>query len=248
LQEADVVLHDRLVGSEILALARRDARLESVAKRAGDGGTSQASINERMVSLARSGLRVVRLKGGDPFVFGRGGEEIEHLRSQHIPYEVVPGVTAALACAAHAGIPLTDRRYARSVTFLTAHSEAAIREIDWNALAGPERTLVLYMAVGALPAIVPRLLAAGLAASTCAALVENGATARQRVIITSLGALVQCAQSHALLPPALVIIGGAASAAPRLHWFGAAPIEHASALGEPHPAAAQYRGRRSLGA
>jgi uroporphyrin-III C-methyltransferase/precorrin-2 dehydrogenase/sirohydrochlorin ferrochelatase len=228
LQEADVILHDRLVSPEVLELARRDATRVSVAKQAGGGGASQDDINRRMAELAEQGLRVVRLKGGDPLVFGRGGEEFAYLRTRGIPCEIVPGITAAFACAAYAGIPLTDRRYARVVSFATAHDETALDAIDWSAIAGEGRTLALYMGVATLPALVRRLLLRGIGAGMPAALVENGSLPAQRVVVATLGSLAEAARRHELRSPALVFVGAAAGEAARLHWFGAEPIVDAT--------------------
>jgi len=233
LQEADVILHDRLVSDAVLELGRRDATRVSVAKHTGGGGTSQAEINRMLVSFAREGQRVVRLKGGDPLVFGRGGEELAHVRAAGIPCEIVPGITAAFACAAYAAIPLTDRRFARVISFATAHDESALDAIDWSTLAGPDRTLAIYMGVATLPGLVRRLLAAGIDAHTQAALVENGSLPSQRVVVTTLGSLADAAREHAIHAPALTILGAAAGEAAHLHWFGVEPVVHAPADAEP---------------
>ncbi len=153
LQDADVILHDRLVSDEVLALARRDADRIPVGKEAGAHSVAQARINELMIEHARAGRRVVRLKGGDPFIFGRGGEELEALRAAGIAYEVVPGITAALACAAYAGIPLTHRRHAQSLRLVTAHCGDSLDTLDWASLARERQTLVFYMGVSRLAAI-----------------------------------------------------------------------------------------------
>ncbi|HWS78185.1 MAG TPA: siroheme synthase CysG, partial [Thermomonas sp.] len=159
LNEADVILHDRLVSDEVLQLARRDAERISVGKHAGDGGHSQADINALLVALASQGKRVVRLKGGDSFVFGRGGEEIEALRAHGIDFEVVPGITAAVACGAYAGIPLTHREYAQSLQLVTAHGQDDIDRLDWASLARCRQTLAFYMGVAGLDRIRDRLVA-----------------------------------------------------------------------------------------
>ena len=224
LQEADVILHDRLVPAAVLELARRDATLESVGKHVGGGGWTQERINQRMVELAMQGQQVVRLKGGDPFIFGRGGEELEYLRAHGITFEVIPGVTAALACAAHAGIPLTDRRHARVLTLATAHSQGALDEVDWHGLAGTDRTLVIYMGVGTLAAAAQRLMAAGVAPDVQVAMVENGARPEQRVILATVATMAATAQSESLAAPALVVIGSAAALAKELSWFGERPL------------------------
>lgn len=236
LQEADVVLYDRLVTQEILALARREAQLIDVGKRSQGSGTSQARIHELMIEHARRGLHVVRLKGGDPFVFGRGGEELEALRAHGIAYEVVPAVTAALGCAAYAGIPLTHREHAQSLTFVTAQGRDAVQDADWAGLAGAGRTLAVYMGVGMLEATVERLIAAGVAAATPAAIVENGTRTTQRVVSGTVGDIASRARSVGIGPPALLIVGAVTTRATRLHWFGVPPVAPAS--GAPGPASA----------
>ncbi|WP_114241244.1 siroheme synthase CysG [Dyella sp. C9] len=223
LNEADVILHDRLVSAEVLALARRDAERIEVAKQAGNHQTTQAQIHALMLQHASAGRRVVRLKGGDPFVFGRGGEELEFLRAHGIAYEVVPGITAALACAAYAGVPLTHRDHAQSVRLVTAHCQASIDTLDWPALAQERQTLAVYMGTSELPVIQQQLLAHGRAASTPFALVENGSRLEQRVITGSLDQLVEHARRYELRPPALLIIGEVAALAETLAWYGRPP-------------------------
>jgi len=224
LNEADVILHDRLVSAEVLALARRDAERIDVGKEAGHHHTTQEGIHALMRGHARAGRRVVRLKGGDPFVFGRGGEELEFLRDHDIPYEVVPGITAAAACAAYAGIPLTHRDHAQSVRLITAHCKASHDTLDWPALARERQTLAVYMGVSQLEAFQQRLLGHGRASSTPFALVENGSRPDQRVVTGTLGDLVRHAADHAVASPALLIVGEVASLAQSLAWFGAAPL------------------------
>lgn len=224
LNEADVILHDRLVSVEVLALARRDAERIEVAKQAGNHHTTQAQIHALMLEHARAGRRVVRLKGGDPFVFGRGGEELEFLRSHDIPYEVVPGITAALACAAYAGIPLTHREHAQSVRLVTAHCQHSIDTLDWPALAQERQTLAVYMGSSELPVIRSRLLEHGRSAGTPFALVENGSRPEQRVVTGTLADLVEHASLHDVRSPALLIIGEVASLASTLSWFGSPPV------------------------
>jgi len=223
LNEADVVLHDRLVSDEVLQLARRDAEKIGVGKRAGDGGHSQARINALLVELASAGKRVVRLKGGDPFVFGRGGEELEALRAHGIDFEVVPGITAAVACGAYAGIPLTHRDHAQSLRLVTAHGKDDIDALDWASLAQGRQTLAFYMGVAGLERIRERLVAHGLPAATPFALVENGSRPEQRVVAGALSDLPALARSHAVRAPALLVVGEVAAYATRLHWFGREP-------------------------
>jgi len=224
LNEADVILHDRLVSVDVLALARRDAERIEVAKQAGNHHTTQAQIHALMLEHAKAGRRVVRLKGGDPFVFGRGGEELEFLRSHDIPYEVVPGITAALACAAYAGVPLTHREHAQSVRLVTAHCQNSNDTLDWPALAQERQTLAIYMGTSELSLIRQKLLEHGRLASTPFALVENGSRTEQRVVTGTLANLVEQAASHEVRSPALLIIGEVASLASTLSWFGSPPL------------------------
>lgn len=230
LNEADVILHDSLVGPDVLALARRDAERIDVGKRAGAHSRSQDEIHALLLTEARAGKRVVRLKGGDPFVFGRGGEEIEFLHAHGIAYEVVPGVTAALACAAYAGIPLTHRSSAQSVRFVTAHCKASLDTLDWAALAAERQTLAVYMGVAGLERVRDRLVAHGRAATTPIALIENGSRTNQRVVIGDLANLPQVAREHAVVAPALLIVGEVAALGAQLHWFGSAPLTQAPPL------------------
>lgn len=228
LNEADVVLHDRLVSDEVLAMARRDAELIDVGKNRGASTVSQEAINRLMVAHARAGRRVVRLKGGDPFIFGRGGEELEYLRAAGIDYECVPGITAALACAASAGIPLTHRDHARAVRFVTAHGHEGMRSADWDSIAHGSDTLAVYMGVAALPELRAELVRRGRAASTPVAVVENGSRGDQRVLIGDLATITGLAAEHEVRSPALVIVGGVAALGRTLHWFGAPPLPAAA--------------------
>ncbi|PIV33704.1 MAG: uroporphyrinogen-III C-methyltransferase [Lysobacterales bacterium CG02_land_8_20_14_3_00_62_12] len=225
LNEADVILHDHLVSAEVLALARRDAQFIDVGKPAGGHGVSQDQIHAWLIEHAAHGARVVRLKGGDPFVFGRGGEELQALKAAGIAYEVVPGVTAALACAAYAGIPLTHRHYAQSLRLITAHCERSADRLDWASLAAERQTLAFYMGVAGLDRIRERLLAHGLSPKTPFALIENGSRSDQRVVLGCLEALPDLARQHAITTPTLLIVGEVAALARDLHWFGAAPID-----------------------
>jgi len=217
LQEADVVVYDRLVGSAILDLARRDAERIFVGKARDRHTLPQAQINTLLVRLARQGLRVVRLKGGDPLVFGRGGEELEELVDAGIDAEVVPGISAANGCAAYAGIPLTHRDHAQAVTFVTGHTKDGVLDLNWKALAATRQTLVVYMGIKSLPLLARGLIAHGLAPDMPAAVVENGSTPRQRVVTATIAALPDAA-AH-LSGPALVIVGSVVSLRDRLAWF-----------------------------
>ena len=223
LQEADVILHDRLVSAEVLGLARRDATKIEVGKRARGESVSQARIHELMLEHARAGRRVVRLKGGDPFVFGRGGEELECLSAAGIPYEVVPGITAALACGAYAGIPLTHRDHAQSLRFVTAHDHDSWDHREWSAAAAGRQTLCLYMGVTGLGALAAGLLAHGRGGATPVAVIENGTRADQRVTLARLDELADLAARGGLASPALVVVGEVAALASELHWFGVEP-------------------------
>jgi uroporphyrin-III C-methyltransferase/precorrin-2 dehydrogenase/sirohydrochlorin ferrochelatase len=224
LNQADVILHDRLVSDDVLALARRDAQFIEVGKQAGGGHTPQEQIHALLLEHADAGKRVVRLKGGDPFVFGRGGEELEFLRAHDIDYQVVPGITAALACAAYSGIPLTHRDYAQSVRFVTAHCRDSLDTLDWSALAQERQTLAVYMGVSGLDTLRNRLIEHGRAATTPFALIENGSRLDQRIISGTLAELTELASQHTVRSPALLILGEVAALADRLHWFGAAPL------------------------
>lgn len=224
LNEADVILHDRLVSAEVLEMGRRDADRVEVGKQAGNHHTTQSGIHALLLEHARAGRRVVRLKGGDPFVFGRGGEELEFLRAHDIPYEVVPGITAAVACAAYAGIPLTHREHAQSVRFVTAHCQSSGTSLDWAALAQGRQTLAVYMGVAELGTLQRRLIEHGRSPSTPFALIENGSRPDQRVIVGTLGHLSARAATHAVQSPALLVVGEVASLASSLSWFGQAPL------------------------
>ncbi len=220
LNEADVILHDRLVSREILDMARRDAECIDVGKQSERHRTTQKSIHALFLDYVMAGKKVIRLKGGDSFVFGRGGEELEFLRAHDIPYEVVPGITAAIGCAAYAGVPLTHRDYAQSVYFVTAHCRNSLDMLDWQAMARVRQTLAVYMGVAGLKILQARLLAHARAADTPFALIENGSRPQQRVITGKLGELAECARYHRLCSPALLVLGEVASLAPVLSWFG----------------------------
>lgn len=233
LNEADVILHDRLVSREVLDLARRDAERIDVGKQAGNHRATQERIHALMLEHVRAGKCVVRLKGGDPFVFGRGGEELEYLRAHAVDYEVVPGVTAAVACAAYAGIPLTHRDHAQSVQFVTAHCRESLDALDWRALAAPRQTLAVYMGVGELGSLQQRLIAAGRPSSTPVAIVENGTRREQRVVVTDIAALEEAAKRNQVQSPALLIVGEVAALADRLAWYGSSPILDARSTAAP---------------
>jgi len=228
LNEADVILFDRLVSREIRDLARRDAEQISVGKRPGENhDATQARIHTLMLEHARAGRLVVRLKGGDAFVFGRGGEELEFLRNHDIPYEVVPGITAALACSAYAGVPLTHRDHAQSVTLVTAHCREGAMLEDWPALARAKQTLAFYMPVSQLDWLATQLMTHGRSGDTPYVIVENGTRPEQRVIHGRLDNLAQAAAAHAVKSPSLLLVGEVTGLAPNLQWFGARIDTHA---------------------
>lgn len=224
LNQADIILSDQLVSAEVLELARRDAEIIFVGKRGGGTCTEQAHIHELMRVHAQAGKFVVRLKGGDPFVFGRGGEELQYLHEHGIAFEVVPGITAAIACASYAGISLTHRDLAQSVRFVTAHCKNSLDTLDWHALAQERQTLAVYMGVSGLAQFQQHLLAHGRAPNTPFALIENGTRRNQRVLSGTLATLHQSAQAHQMQAPSLLIIGEVATQADALHWFGAKPL------------------------
>ena len=219
LQQAEVILHDRLVSDAILALANPDAQCLYVGKQRSRHSVPQGEINQALVEWAQAGKRVVRLKGGDPFIFGRGGEELETLVGAGVLVEVVPGITAASGCAAYAGIPLTHRDYAQSVRFITGHLRDGGCELDWPTLAQPGQTLVFYMGLGSLAIIGERLQAHGLAARTPLALIEQGTTRRQRVHLGTLGNLPSGGEVDKICPPTLIIVGDVVTLHDALDWF-----------------------------
>jgi len=228
LQDADVILHDRLVPGAILDLARRDATKVCVGKTPGCVSTSQEEINELLIRYATDGKRVVRLKGGDPFIFGRGGEELEALARAQIDFSVVPGITAASGCAAYAGIPLTHREYAHSVTFVTGHADKSGKEPDWRALALPGATAVFYMGLARLDHIIHELLEHGAAPTRPAAIVAQGTLPDQEVIVATLGTLLDAVSVAALESPALLVVGEVVALRSKLAWFSTATREDLS--------------------
>lgn len=211
LQDADVIIHDRLVPDAVLDRARRDARRLYVGKTRGDHSVPQDQIEQLMIDEARAGHRVVRLKGGDPFVFGRGGEELAAVRAAGIPVFVVPGVTAALACAASAGIPLTHRDHAQAVTFVTAQAKPGGTDADWARLAGPNHTLAIYMGTDRAAETASALIAAGRPGSTPVAVVENGSRPDERVLHGRLDGLAALVRGANLTGPALLFVGETAA-------------------------------------
>lgn len=219
MQQADVVVYDRLVSAEVLNLARREAERIYAGKERASHALAQENINQLLVRLARSGKRVVRLKGGDPFIFGRGGEEIETLMAEGIPFQVVPGITAAAGCASYAGIPLTHRDYAQSVVFVTGHLRDGSVNVNWDALVQPKQTVVFYMGLHGVRTICRELIAHGLAGATPAALVQQGTTRRQRVLSGTLDTLPDIVEKGNVKAPTLIIIGDVVRLRDKLRWF-----------------------------
>jgi uroporphyrin-III C-methyltransferase / precorrin-2 dehydrogenase / sirohydrochlorin ferrochelatase len=230
LSQADVVLFDRLVARPILDFARKEAELVSVGKAVGESKVQQETINRMLVDLVRQGKRVCRLKGGDPFIFGRGGEEAAALQAAGLPYQVVPGISAALGCAAYAGIPLTMRGVSGSVTFATAKLDAE-RSADWQALSRPGQTLALYMSAGSVQESASQLMQHGLAGTTPAALVESGTTERQRVLHSTLRQVADDARAAGIKAPALLFIGESVALGQDLAWFGGVSCGNIPPLG-----------------
>ncbi|ABK37547.1 siroheme synthase CysG [Aeromonas hydrophila] len=218
MQQADVVVYDRLVSDEVMALVRRDARRIFVGKQAGNHCVPQEGINQLLLDEAKKGQRVVRLKGGDPFIFGRGGEELETLVGSGIGFQVVPGITAASGCAAYAGIPLTHRDHAQSVRFVTAHGKGGAQDLDWPLLAKDKQTLVFYMGLSSCTTIREQLLTHGKAGDTPVALIERGTQPSQRVIRGTLAQLPELALG--VESPALIMVGSVVTLADQLAWFG----------------------------
>jgi len=214
LQEADIVYYDRLVSPEVLGLIRRDAIRVPVGKSKGDHSVAQAEIHNRLVASAREGLRVVRLKGGDPFIFGRGGEELEAVRADGVAVHIVPGISSALGCAASSGIPLTHRDHAQTLTFVTGHARAGgVPDLDWKALARPAQTIVVFMGVDTAPVIADRLVAAGRDPRTPIAVIENGTRPEEVRVFGELSELPFLIEEEGITGPALLIIGEVAALA-----------------------------------
>lgn len=219
LQEADVVVYDNLVSEGVVRLIHDAAEKIYVGKEMNRHTLPQDEINLLLVKLAKQGKKVVRLKGGDPFVFGRGGEELEVLVDQGVAFEVVPGITAASGVSSYAGIPLTHRDYAQSCVFTTGHLKDGTLDLDWTALARPSQTVVIYMGLGALAEIAKQLVVHGMPGTTPAAIVERGTTHRQQVIAGTLETLPDLARTAALKSPSLIIVGQVVALNRRLQWF-----------------------------
>jgi len=220
LAQADVVVYDHLVGPEVLALIGDGSERLYVGKERSHHSMAQDDINRLLVRLARSGRNVVRLKGGDPFVFGRGGEELQVLAAEGIAFEVVPGITAACGVASYAGIPLTHRDHAQSCTFVTGHLKDGSCDLDWPALARPRQTVVIYMGLSGLATICAQLVAHGLPQDWPAAVVAQGTLASQRVVCATLGTLADAVAREGLQSPCLTIVGQVVRLRDELAWFG----------------------------
>lgn len=219
MQKADVVVYDNLVSKPILDMTRRDATRIYAGKKRADHAMPQEQINELLVRLAKEGKRVLRLKGGDPFIFGRGGEEIEKLAEHGIQFQVVPGITAASGVSSYAGIPLTHRDHAQSCIFVTGHLKDGSMDLDWDALARPRQTIVVYMGLRGLDTLCEKLIEHGLPESTPAAIVQQGTTQNQRVVTGTLATLPGIVLSEELHAPTLIIIGGVVTLRENLSWF-----------------------------
>jgi uroporphyrin-III C-methyltransferase/precorrin-2 dehydrogenase/sirohydrochlorin ferrochelatase len=218
IQQADVVIHDRLVSQAIMDLIPASTRRIYVGKARSDHAVPQEDINQLLMREANAGHKVLRLKGGDPFIFGRGGEELELLAEAGIPFEVVPGITAASGCAAYAGIPLTHRDYAQSVRFITGHLKNDGVNLHWPELMDPMQTLVFYMGLVGLQAICEQLIAHGRNPLTPVALIEKGTTPQQRVVIATLATINERVIAEKVSAPTLTIIGDVVPLHDKLHW------------------------------
>lgn len=219
MQQADIILYDRLVSDDVLDLCRRDAEKVYVGKRRSLHHLTQDRINEALVRYARAGKRVVRLKGGDPFIFGRGGEEIGELMAAGVPFQVVPGITAASGCAAYAGIPLTHRDHAQAVQFVTGHQRDGTVELDWPSLARSRQTVVVYMGLSGIRVLCERLVEHGRGADTPAALVQQGTTPEQKLYVGTLATLPDLVERHDVQAPTLIIVGEVVELHRELQWF-----------------------------
>ena len=219
MQQADVIVYDRLISKEVLDLTRRDAHRIYVGKERDNHSVPQDQINQLLVDLAKEGKRVCRLKGGDPFVFGRGGEEIETLTANGVNFQVVPGITAALGSSSYAGIPLTHRDYSQAVVFVTGHLKDGSMNLNWKGLAQPNQTIVFYMGLKGLPVICEKLMEHGLPADLPIALVQQATTPRQRVFTGTLGDMPQRIASEEIKPPTLIIVGNVVKLHDKLNWY-----------------------------
>lgn len=219
MREAEAVVYDRLVGKDILALIPASAQRIYAGKKSGNHSLPQDEINRLVLGLARRGMKVLRLKGGDPFVFGRGGEELQFIAEHGIPFEVVPGVTAASGAACYAGIPLTHRDYAQACVLVTGHPRKGGRELEWSTLARPAQTVVIYMGLGQIREICAGLIEHGRGPDTPVAVVEHATTAAQRVILGTLRTIAGKCTRRKVCTPSLIIVGEVVSLHSKLSWF-----------------------------
>ena len=218
LQKADILLYDNLVTPAIVDLARREAERIYVGKRPKDHPVPQEEIGDLLIRLAREGKRVLRLKGGDPFMFGRGGEEIERLAEHRIPFQVCPGVTAAIGCSAYSGIPLTHRDHAQACVFVTAHSKRGPVDLDWPTVIRPDQTVAVYMGLDHIEELTAAFVAHGAAPDLPAAIVDNGTRPNQRVVVGTLADLAARARAAQLRGPTIVIVGTVVTLREKLDW------------------------------
>lgn len=225
LREADVVLHDRLVSEPIMELINEHADIIHVGKARSNHSVPQDRINDMLVEYARDGKRVVRLKGGDPFIFGRGGEEIERLAEYGIPFQVIPGITAAQGCSTYAGIPLTHRDHAQSVRFITGHLKDDSTDLPWQDFVQNRQTLVFYMGLMGLPVITRQLIAHGMAAETPCALISKATMPEQMVVCATLGSIVEAVEEAGARAPTIIIVGDVVNLRGQLDWLEQAPAE-----------------------
>ena len=219
MQQADVVLYDRLVAPAIVELVRKEAQRLYVGKQRDSHTVPQSELNELLVTLAQQGKRVLRLKGGDPFIFGRGGEEIEELAAAGIPFQVVPGVTAAAGCASYAGIPLTHRDYAHSCLFVTGHLKDGRLDFNWQALLQPKQTIAIYMGIKGIDVLQRNLIEQGMKPDTPAAIIQQGTTPEQKVHVGTVGTLVKTIADREIKPPSMIIIGEVVKLHEKLSWY-----------------------------
>ncbi len=219
MQKAEIVLYDRLVSPAIVDMVRRDADRIYVGKKRDKHAIPQQEINEMLLAYAQQGKRVLRLKGGDPFIFGRGGEEIDLLAENNIPFQVVPGITAASGCASYAGIPLTHRDHSQSVRFITGHLKTGQAEYPWDEFVNDQQTLVFYMGLKGLPLICEQLVSHGKSAATPAALIEKGTLPQQNVYVSTLGELPDIVLNKEIHAPTLLVIGNVVSLHKKLNWY-----------------------------
>lgn len=223
IESAEVVVYDNLVGQEILDLIPATVERRYVGKKAARHSLPQEEINQLLVSLAKAGKRVVRLKGGDPFIFGRGGEEAEALAAEKIPFQIIPGITSASGISAYAGIPLTHRDFAQSCVFVTGHLKEGGQDVDWASLVKPNLTVVIYMGVKRLEEICDKLMQHGLSPEMPAAIVRQGTLPTQTVIAATIGELARVTSAAGITPPALIIIGQVVRLHETLAWFPNSP-------------------------